>query len=250
MSSVGTSVGSSIGKDNDEEFLLRKPSSLYSVWDTAGVKGLQRYNQMFQYYAPKLAKNAVFNENWANCQRATVYFEQKVSDYWNKKRKLGEKYMTADPATLEEVWDCCEIDTLCDMRREFAENREKLEDNDNFRRNWQNCDVAIKFIEEDLAARFMAIDPQMPLKRAIREKKFVNVWGSMADNPRELHALANQKDEIIASMANMKRCDPTDPNSDPIPIEWCDELTMLYDSVPHELRPYVSLQSGLNKVPF
>lgn len=238
---------SSSANDPPSDFFTRKPSSLYSVWNTAGVKGLQTYNRLFQRHAAQLSGKPAFHENWANCQKALVYFEQKVSDYW-KGKSLGDKWMVAEPTSLEEVWDCCEIDTLCDMRIEFARNSERLKDNPNFVRNWQNCDVAIKYIEEDLAAQFMSIDPRTPLKQAIRENKAVYMSGTFS--PSETQKLANEKQRIVDSMSDMKRCDPNDPNVDPIPIEWCDELTNLYDSVPHYLRPYVSLENGLNKVPF
>lgn len=164
----------------DEELLV-PPVNLFHTWDSLDVPHLRVHERHFRSKAPQLGHHENFRENWGNCIKALKFKEDKAALFFsNEKKYLDENELIAPPANFYWIWDVCELDALLRYRAQFARSAPRLGNNENFMKNWENCDTAVKFVTGDLAGQYFAANPDEPLKQAVRNRRAVKQTASFA----------------------------------------------------------------------
>lgn len=67
----------------DLSIMLRAPELNFSLWDNAEIHELENYLHQFYNTRCEYTQHEFFNQNWANCDKAIIYFRDAIEPYWD-----------------------------------------------------------------------------------------------------------------------------------------------------------------------
>lgn len=90
-----------------------------------------------------------------------------------------EAIMFRNPVENFRFWDDAEIDVLEHFMMLFAHNHKRS--TAWYMDNWVNCEKAVKFLQDHLANKYLPIEKDMSLKKAITEGKVIKTFYTLSD---------------------------------------------------------------------
>lgn len=100
--------------------------------------------------------------------------------------RLDEAILLRNPGLNHDIWDAAEIDQLEDYLFQCFSMQEIHGSNVNFRQNWVNCDMAIKYYNTNIKTQYVNFNESVPLKEAIRTGCAILASSELNDEEVEL----------------------------------------------------------------